>query len=149
MTKFNDILRVPVMAAQYVAGVAERRIKSENLYRLAFNKEANERWYIDLPSWTGSHANLQMVAGADDLLDFLLKKNNRVEAEVVKSDEPIPELDADERFFRCDRIDTSVFSGATYTVNGLDGFNKTMWICPVTLFVLGEYPKYIYISQIN
>ena len=32
-------------------------------------------------------------------------------------------------------------------VNGLEGFTKEIWICPVTLTVLGHYPKYIYIKQ--
>ena len=35
---------------------------------LKFNKEA-DRWYIDLPDWTGTKGELEMVAGADTLLD--------------------------------------------------------------------------------
>ena len=40
-------------------------------------------------------------------------------------------------------VDRCVF-GANY-VNSLDGTD--MWICPVTLFVLGRYPKYLYIKH--
>lgn len=47
----------------------------------------------------------------------------------------------------CEQIEASLFGGSTYDVYGLEGFNRTIWICPVTLFVLGEYPKYIYIHQ--
>ena len=33
-----------------------------------FNKEQGN-WYIDLSNWYGTKAELQMVAGADSLLD--------------------------------------------------------------------------------
>ena len=35
----------------------------------------------------------------------------------------------------------------TYNVYGLKGFSREIWICPVTLTVLGHFPKYIYIKQ--
>ena len=46
---------------------------------LKFNKEG-KLWYIDLPQWTGTKAELEMVAGADKLLDALNtnKENNTV-----------------------------------------------------------------------
>lgn len=39
--------------------------------------------------------------------------------------------------------------GRNYTHVDPNDENKTtrMWICPVTLFVLGRYPKYIYIRK--
>ena len=40
-----------------------------------------------------------------------------------------------------------IFGGATYKVSNLEGFTKEVWICPVTLFVLGKYPKRIYVSN--
>ena len=85
-----------------------------------------------------------MVAGSDDLLDHLMKRNNRVEIEVVKSDKPLDDMWG---YFCCKQIDATLMGGSTYTVHGCEGFDKTIWICPVTLFVLGEYPKYIYIRQ--
>ena len=42
--------------------------KNKNAYR--FNKE-DGKWYIDLPDWTGTKGELQMVGGADTLLDHL------------------------------------------------------------------------------
>ena len=41
----------------------------------------------------------------------------------------------------------SITGGSTYTVTNLPGFEREIWICPVTLFVLGRYPKYIYIKK--
>ena len=41
----------------------------------------------------------------------------------------------------------SLTGGSTYDVIGLEGFNRDIWLCPVTLFVLGKYPKYMYIKK--
>jgi hypothetical protein len=39
-------------------------------------------------------------------------------------------------------------SGATYHAELYRGveYNLDLWLCDVTLFVLGEFPKYIYYS---
>ena len=144
MSRILDIIQNPSIIGKYINGVIQAKSKKEQVYQLAFNKEENGGWYIDLPQWTGAHANLAMVAGSDDLLDHLMKRNNREELEVVKSNMP---LDGMEDYFCCKQIDMSLMGGATYTVHGVQGFDRTIWICPVTLFVLGEYPKFIYIRQ--
>lgn len=147
MSRISNIVKNPGVIGQYISGVAREAASKNSIYQLAFVKEEDGGWYIDLPEWTGAHANLAMVAGSDLLLDFLLKEGNRVELEVVKSDKPLSLYDDDERFIRCEQIDVSLFGGSTYEVYGLEGFRHTIWICPVTLFVLGEYPKYIYIRN--
>ena len=40
-------------------------------YNVSFTKEANGRWYVDFPNWPLEHYQLEMVAGADDLLNIL------------------------------------------------------------------------------
>lgn len=147
MNKILNIIKHPSVIGQYISGVAKESVSNSNIYQLAFVKENDGGWYIDLPTWTGAHANLAMVAGSDLLLDYLLRKNNRVEVEVIKSAAPLEQYDNDERFFRCEQIEMSLLGGSTYQVFGLPEFKQTIWICPVTLFVLGEYPKYIYIRQ--
>ena len=144
MSKITDIIKNPGIIGKYINGVIHAKCKKEQVYQLAFVKEDNGGWYIDLPEWTGSHANLAMVAGSDDLLNHLLKTDNRVEIEVVKSDKPLDDMGG---YFCCKQIDMTLTGGATYTVHGVPGFDRTIWICPVTLFVLGEYPKYIYVRQ--
>ena len=144
MSRILSIIKKTGFIGKYINGVIHAKCKKEQAYQLAFVKEENGMWYIDLPKWTGSHANLAMVAGSDDLLDHLMRTNNRVEIEVVKSNMP---LDGMEDYFCCKQIDMSLMGGATYTVHGVQGFDKTIWLCPVTLFVLGEYPKFIYIRQ--
>lgn len=148
MGKISNIIKNPGVIGQYVKGVFKARQEEQKSFQLAFNRENNGSWYIDLPEWQGAHANLAMVAGADKLLDFVGCGDSRVEVEVIKSDELIDHLELGPEYFRCDRLSQSTFGGATYQVN-LEGFDSTMWLCPVTLFVLGEYPKYLYIENLR
>ena len=87
---------------------------------------------------------LREACGADDLLSFLdTEKKHRVEIEVVPSD-TYKEMPG---YFYCDQISKSMTGGSYYYVKDLEGFNRKIWICPVTLCVLGEYPRYIYIKK--
>ena len=105
-------------------------------------------WYIDMP-WPGDRYNLAMVAGSNHLLTFLDYKGERRVRVLVKPSKNVrPELES-EGYFMCDKQSSSLLGGATYKVTHLNGFTREIWICPVTLTVLGHYPKYIYIRQIN
>ena len=42
---------------------------------------------------------------------------------------------------------SNLFYGADYDATGFGNFQRSVWISPVTLFVLGRYPKYIYIKE--
>ena len=104
-------------------------------------------WYINMP-WPGDRYNLAMVAGSDRLLRFLDRRGeDRVRALVRPSRKRDTAL-RNEGWFECYRQFSGLFRGATYKVYGLEGFSREIWICPVTLTVLGHYPKYIYIKQI-
>lgn len=111
-------------------------------YILKFNKEENNRWYIDLPDWAESHDNLEMVAGADDLLNFLGGNPVTISCITSKEDKEI------EGYIKLKRLNWGLTSGAYYSVN-YDGINRKLWICPVTLYVMGEYPEYLYIKKIK
>lgn len=99
-----------------------------------FYKEDDGKWYVDLPEWTGPKEDLEMVLGADVLLDILA--NGYHDVSVKFGDEP--------------------FEGAkilTYDHNEeIDGFYNndawhgpsTIWLCHVTQFVFGKYPEKIY-----
>ena len=39
---------------------------------LDFYRESNTKWFIDLPEWKGSKEDLEMVDGADTMLDIIL-----------------------------------------------------------------------------
>lgn len=117
----------------------------KKVYRLSFVFVPEDNlWYIDIP-WPGDRYNLAMVAGSNKLLDFLCEDNNYVTVDVL----PRNKREQHEGYFECEQTASSLFGGSFYNVHGLEGFTHDIWICPVTLCVLGYYPKYIYIKYIN
>ena len=84
----------------------------------------SERWFVDIP-WEGDVSDLQMVAGADLLLDSLYNRNTRISIEV--STDPIKD------YIHLNRVSEDEF-GATYGVN-TPNFSGEIWLCPVTLAV--------------
>ena len=163
---FNRIFMYAKLAWVYAKGICGFRRK---VYDLKFVHDDN-MWYIDMP-WPGDRYNLAMVAGSNHLLTFLdTKKENRVRVLVRPSKKkqtsmnvfvnPNEQNDAginsamarkgrmkSNGYFECVKQYSGLFAGATYKVNGLEGFTREIWICPVTLTVLGHYPQYIYIKQ--
>jgi hypothetical protein len=96
--------------------------------------------------WDGNRANLEMVAGADDLLSYLdTECQHRVTIHVVPSETPLQVDDHTE----LRQIDCSTLGGSHYDATSFEGFRmKKIWICPVTLCVLGRYPKYLYLKKV-
>ena len=114
-------------------------------YHLQFNHEEDGRWYVDFPGWPFDHHNLMMVAGADKLCDFLSDDGYFTHVDVVPSNKRL-----DKPGYAClEQGVHSLTGGSHYQVTGLPGFEREIWLCPVTLFVLGRYPKYIYIKKSN
>lgn len=115
--------------------------KSE--YQLRFVHEADDCWYVDFPGWPFDHHNLMMVAGADDLCAVLSDDDIETCVNVV----PSTKRQKLNGYAELKRLDSSLTGGAHYEVHGIEGFTKNIWLCPVTLFVLGNYPAYIYIKK--
>ena len=84
-----------------------------------------------------------MVAGADDLCAFLSNNGRETRVNVI----PAKKKEMHDGYAELRRLDHSLTGGAHYEVNGIAGFTKKIWICPVTLFVLGNYPAYIYLKK--
>ena len=138
LTKIISYLK---LAWRYIKGICSFRHRE---YDLQFVYDDN-MWYIDMP-WPGDRYNLAMVAGSNHLLTYLdTKKENCVRVLVRPSKKRISNL---EGYFECVKQYSGLFAGATYKVNGLPEFTREIWICPVTLTVLGHYPNFIYIKQI-
>lgn len=128
---------------KFVKGVLKLHKKS---YRLSFVFVSEDNlWYIDMP-WPGDRYNLAMVAGSNKLLDYLCEEedNNYVTVDVL----PRSKREKHAGYFECEQTASSLFGGSFYDVHGLEGFTRDIWICPVTLCVLGHYPKFIYIKKI-
>ena len=112
-------------------------------YQLKFNHEEDGLWYVDFPNWPFDHHNLLMVAGADKLCAFLSDDDKETKVLVRPSKEKL-EL---EGYAELVQKEHSLTGGSVYEVRNLEGFNRDIWLCPVTLFVLGKYPKYMYVKK--
>lgn len=119
--------------------------------KFIFNKEDNGRWYVCLPEWLGDKEDLEMVGGADTMLDIMSEGNNYVL--LYMSLEPVENFDTLELDALC--CDYDFFAqggpatGAFYKMKTYMGveFNLTMWLCDVTKFVFGDFPQTIYIKK--
>lgn len=121
-------------------------IVRKSTIKLSFTKEDNGQWYIDFPNWPLSHDNLEMVAGADDMLDLLNDGSNHVC--LLMSETPMNDS------IELTKVYSKLTKGAFYTAKGIKGWGnpnaireKQLWICPVTLTVVGHYPKKIYFRK--
>jgi len=110
---------------------------------LRFYKEKSKYWYADIPSWTSRKSALQMVSGADKLLDILAKGNDEVYVHFSEN-----EIDGgDVLEFKS----KSWFNGANYIMPKCEGvkYDMKVWLCNVTLHVLGKFPKKIYFKEVK
>ena len=103
----------------------------------SFYKNKEGRWFIDLPEWEGDLDSLEMVSGADVLLDIISFGNDWVNV----------------------RFSDKFFEGAKTLVHDRSDFDdglgwyqndswhgpSVIWLCEVTKFVFGgEYPDKIF-----
>ena len=132
----KDLLKASKIIAKTVFG-------NKKEYELKFNHEDDGFWYIDFPNWPFDHCNLMMVAGADDLCSALSDDDRRVKVHVI----PAQKEECHDNYVKLTQIESGLTEGSTYSVSGLKGFNRNIWLCPVTLFVFGKYPKYIYLKK--
>lgn len=117
----------------------------KHTYHLSFTKEDDGEWYIDFPNWPFAHGNLMMVAGADKLCETLSHNTNHTKVKVITSNHEIASVE-DSGAIRCDRVWAYLEYGGQYYLpkfNNLDFAD--LWLCQVTLFVIGWWPKYIYV----
>lgn len=101
--------------------------------KLSFVKLAN-KWFVVLPEWEGDVEDLQMVCGADLLLECISNGQPIVTIRIVeKSSTRLTLLSIDDY-------------GATYKVDS-PYYQGDVWLCNVTKYVLGEFPKVMCITQ--
>jgi hypothetical protein len=110
---------------------------------LKFEKTPEHRWFVDLPDWKGSKDDLEMVSGADTMLDIISQGSGEIFLGLSNSPTLFPQctLELLEECF------PPTF-GANYLakeINGVD-YNLRVWLCDVTKFVFsGVFPKKIFI----
>lgn len=112
--------------------------------RIKFEKEGFD-WFAVIPEWQGPKADLQMVCGADTWLDLLCQGEWHVWLTI--SNEPFEGASELKLIALGEYDNVEVGSGASYKLStklmGID-YDLEMWLCDVTKFVFGDFPKIIY-----
>lgn len=109
---------------------------------LNFVKE-KKKWYIDLPEWTGRKSSLQMVDGADTLLDYI--SEGKANVKLLVSTEMFENANC------LGFLNKTWFNGANYKIDTYNNYfmNLKVWLCDVTKFVMNEFPEKIYFAKMK
>lgn len=110
-----------------------------------FTKEPGG-WYIYLPAFIeqgGSKGDLQMVEGADTMLDIMSNGGNTVTLFIGET--PSAGADMLELTEKCDPY----IGGGYYLLRSWEDrpVMQTMWLCAVTEYVFGYLPERIFIRR--
>ncbi len=109
-----------------------------------FYKERDDRWFVDLPDWKGSKDDLEMVQGADTMLDMI--SGEAKECFLKLSDVPFTKA---ERLVLERTRDANLGGGGDYLLEEYEG-EKTLvrlWLCEVTNYVFKGLPPCIYFMK--
>lgn len=120
--------------------LSDKELAKVRINKLTFVRLCN-KWYVDLPEYNGSLGELEMVAGADELLQEIVDqsdKTHQVTLEIVEN-----KKDSDIQLYLAELNNV----GGTYKVYSNDKFKtKEVWLCNVTKFVFGEHPNEIFVK---
>lgn len=110
---------------------------------LTFYK-TNNLWFIDIP-WEGDQSDLQMVDGADLLLDILSEGDSIVQV-IVSLEDP-----NDPNFNLLELVDYHEFGGGIYCAEHINSieYKLTLWLCGVTEYVIGNIPSKIWYLKVE
>lgn len=128
---------VPVLVKAWL-----QRMRGDGFYDIAFVK-VGRKWYCEVPGFPKElFDHTMMVGGAAKLLEYYSRGDERITITVKVASER-------EAQHYCGiqlALDSSTLTGGAFYKGGIDG---EVWLCPVTLFMLGRYPKHILIYRIH
>jgi hypothetical protein len=103
-------------------------------------------WYIDLPGYLeqgGDIGDLQMVDGADKMLDILSDAGTTAQLDI--STAPFDGAEELTLIEKCDPL----IGGGNYFFKNYNGqeIDQHLWLCRVTEFVFGDIPGKFYVRK--
>jgi hypothetical protein len=109
-----------------------------------FYKDYKNEWFLDLPQWTGPKEQLEMVEGADTLLNKISDFGE--ECYLRMSDEQFE--NAEVLILKKKRTEIEG-GGGDYLLQQYNGkeINHNLWLCDVTEFIFNTIPDYIYFRK--
>ena len=150
MKNFRKFLIILTLIKNLIVGSIVSKSKHKLHFRYKY--DGFKRWYYDwdkdhLFKWAFEEDNLEMVSGADELCEKFSNGKQYIEIDIVQSNKKLDFSNNFQEFIRkplsAGFID-KLCLGTEY-IDSKTG--EEMWICPVTLFVLGKYPKFLYIQK--
>lgn len=108
---------------------------------MKFNKLSSNRWYAEVDDWPGDFEDLQMIFGADTLLDKLSDGKDYVKLAIYADEIP-------NKFTVMLNKYNEDKEGAYYMQRYYGDIPESVFICNVTEFVLGYFPDTIYITKL-
>lgn len=127
-----------------IKALDEKYLPKPDTRTFRFYKELDNRWYADVPEWTGFKEELEMVSGADTMLDIIAQGESEVRLKLSTK-----HFD-NSSCLKLLREDSEI-GGGHYVMEKYIGieFNLELWLCEVTRFVLGCIPENIYIAKVK
>ena len=130
-----------VKAISVLAKATCQRMISNGIYNVSFIK-VGRKWYCEVPGFPKElFEHTLMVGGASKFLDYHARGRKRIAMKVKITNEENGNMGLVKN-------SSTLTGGAFY--NDLSGsVNEEIWLCPVTLFVLGKYPRNIQILEVR
>lgn len=112
--------------------------------KVSFKKVYGD-WYCDIKGWPEKFfPNSLMVGDASMLIQLMSGGEDYVSFDVLPSKKEIEE----EGLIKLTLYKSSTTGGGYYSTQVGEMKLAHVWLCPVTLFVLGRYPQYIYFKRV-
>ena len=134
-----------VMVIPVLIKAVYHRLVGNGYYDVSFIK-IGRKWYCEVPNFPKElFEHTLMVGGASKFLDYYSRDENRIVATIKVANE------MDDKHFCGSRLykNSSTLTGGAFYKDPSGNFNEEIWLCPVTLFLLGKYPERILIYRIN
>ena len=114
-------------------------------YEVSFTK-IGRKWYCNVPGFPKElFDHTLMVGGASNYLEYYSRGENEIVATIRIAKEWEDKFYCGVRLYKV----SSTSTGGAFYKDPSGNFGEELWICPVTLFLLGKYPKLIFIYKIN
>lgn len=118
---------------------------NNGFYEVSFTK-MGRKWHCYVPGFPKElFEHTLMVGGASKFLDYYSRDENKIKATIRVADEMEDKWFCGSRLYKTE----STLTGGAFYKDPSGNFNEEIWLCPVTLFLLGRYPERILLYRIN
>lgn len=122
-----------------------KRLAGDGFYEVSFTK-IGRKWYCNVPGFPKElFEHTLMVGGASKFLEHYSRGENEIKAVIKIANEKEDQNYCGMRLYKTQ----STLTGGAFYKDPSEFFTEEIWLCPVTLFLLGRYPERILIYKIN